>query len=229
MAIKQFEIDGIGKIRVQKRRGSRSMRIRISSDGTVTVGIPYWVPFRTAIDFARKQADWISKHRPETKFIKHGQKIGETHTLFFIEKSVSKASLRVADSEVRIMVPHGANVSDLEIQKVAIRGAKKALEKQSHLLTNQLAEYADNLNYRYNTSSCKFMKSKWGSCNSERHITLNYRLLDLPKHLVEYVIIHELVHLSHMNHSKEYWHEISMILPDYKERKRQLKSLRLAW
>ena len=229
MAIKHFQIDGIGKIRVQKRRGSRSMRIRISSDGVVTVGIPHWVPFRTALDFAKKQKPWIDKHRPENKIIAHGQKIGATHTISFIEKDVVKASIRLTADEVRINMPFGSSINDTEIQKVAIRGARKALTLQGHILTNKLHEYANILGYSYKTSSCKFMKSKWGSCNSERHITLNYRLLDLPAHLSEYVFIHELVHLRHMNHSKEYWHEISQILPDYKERKQQLKALRLAW
>lgn len=229
MAIKHFEVDGIGKIRVQKRRGSRSMRIRISADGTVTVGIPHWIPFRTALDFAKKQTPWINKHRPEAKIITHGLKIGHLHTISFIEANISSPRLKITENEVKITIPFGATTSDTAVQKAAIRGAKKALTKQAHLLTDKLADYAKQLNYSYKTSSCKFMKSKWGSCSSEKHITLNYRLLDLPAHLTEYVIIHELVHLNHMNHSSDYWQEIAQLLPDYKERKRELKALKLAW
>ena len=74
MAIKHYEIDGIGQIRVQKRRGSKSMRLRISNDGTVTIGVPFWVPYKTALDYAKKQQDWILRHRPKSKVLMHGQK-----------------------------------------------------------------------------------------------------------------------------------------------------------
>lgn len=229
MAIKNFEIDGIGSIRVQKRRGARSMRIKLAQDGTVTVGIPYWVPYRVALDYAKKQTNWINQHRPQKRHLVQGQKIGRNHTLNYVIHSTSKPKVQNKDYVVNILMPKHLEISEPSVQKAAIRGARGALVNQSHILENEIKEHAERLGYRFNSLSYKFMRSKWGSCNSNKHITLNYRLLDLPEHLAEYVMIHELVHLNHMNHSKSYWDELSNLLPDYKIRRNELKKIQLDW
>lgn len=229
MAVKYYELDGIGRIRVQKRRGTKSMRLKISQDGIITVGIPYWVPFKVALEFAKKQNEWIETHRPKKKYITIGQQIGKVHTINFLRKDIKNPTVKVTDTSVNVIFPHHQDVDAQLFHMLATKGAKSALIKQSHILESTLRYYADKHNYIYNSSSCKFMKSKWGSCNNLRHITLNYRLLDLPDHLVEYVIIHELVHLNHMNHGLDYWRELATLLPDFKTRKLELKKVQLAW
>lgn len=229
MAVKSFEIEGIGKILVKKRRGSKSMRIKLSQDGAVTVGIPHWVPYRVAVDFAKKQTSWIEKHRPAKKYITNGQKIGKHHYITFIKTSASSPIVRVNDQEVKVLVPSNLNYADDIVQKAAVRGAKNALKKQAYLLDEELQHHSSRLGYSYKSLSFKFMKSKWGSCSNSKHITLNYRLLDLPAHLIEYVIVHELVHLNHMNHSVAYWEELASLVPDCKLRKVELRKLQLGW
>jgi predicted metal-dependent hydrolase len=229
MAVKYYEINGIGQVRVQKRRGAKSMRLKISQDGTVTVGIPYWVPFNAAIEFAKKQNEWIEKHRPEQKTIKIGQKIGRNHVVNLIRKENKNPTVKVTETDINVIYPHDHPEDQKLFQTLATKGAKRALIKQEYILESALRHYANKNSYSYNSMSCKFMKSKWGSCNNLRHITLNYRLLDLPDHLVEYVIVHELVHLNHMNHSADYWRELSTLLPDFKNRKLELKKIQLAW
>ncbi len=68
------------------------------------------------------------------------------------------------------------------------------------------------------------MKSKWGVCNiKSMSITLNSELIKKDVHLIDYVIIHELCHFKHMNHSKEYWNYLSQFYPDYKKARKELK------
>ena len=227
--VKHFEINGIGKIRVQKRRGSKTMRIKISQEGTVTVVVPYWVPYRAALEFAKKQHEWIQIHTPHMKYITNGQTIGKTHIIHILRKDVVAPRIKVEGTDVFVTIPLGFGEKHETVQKVAKRAAKRALALQAHILEDKLRDTAKVLCYEFTSVSYKFMRSKWGSCNTDKHITLNYRLLDLPEHLIDYVIIHELVHLNHMNHSTEYWKEIQSLLPDYKDRKLQLRSLKLEW
>lgn len=229
MAIKDFEINGIGTIRVHKRRGSKSMRIKLSRDGNITVGIPSWVPYKMAIDYAKKQTDWIIKNRPTKKNILNGQRIGRLHIINFVEKDVESTSVKFNGSTVNITYPKNLDADHEIVQKVAERGARSALKKQTHLLEKEIHKYATRHGYEFKSLSYKFMKSKWGSCSNSKHITLNYRLLDIPSRLVEYVMIHELVHLNHLNHSQSFWNELCGLLPDYKQRKKELRDYLLEW
>jgi len=61
-------------------------------------------------------------------------------------------------------------------------------------------------------------KVKWGSCSSDKKLTFNYRLAMAPIELIDYVIIHELCHLTHMNHDRSFWRRVGSIMPDYKEK-----------
>jgi predicted metal-dependent hydrolase len=60
--------------------------------------------------------------------------------------------------------------------------------------------------------------TKWGSCSSDKKVTFNYRLAMAPIEVIDYVIIHELCHLIHMNHDRSFWRRVGSIMPDYKEK-----------
>ncbi|MHA1287450.1 MAG: M48 family metallopeptidase [Candidatus Thorarchaeota archaeon] len=66
------------------------------------------------------------------------------------------------------------------------------------------------------------MKSRWGSCTAEGKITLNLKLIQVPKHLIDYTIVHELSHLVELNHSEDYYQLLRRIMPDWEKRKEQL-------
>lgn len=67
-------------------------------------------------------------------------------------------------------------------------------------------------------------KTRWGSCNSRGLVTLNWRLIQLPLHLIDYVVVHELAHLIEMNHSKAFWGLVRAIYPDYQVARNMLKN-----
>jgi predicted metal-dependent hydrolase len=89
-----------------------------------------------------------------------------------------------------------------------------------------LASLADGRGLRFNKTYVKNQTSLWGSCSNKRNINLNRNLLFIPKHLVEYVLHHELTHLEHLNHSKRFWSTFTRVLPDCWELRRELRSLR---
>jgi predicted metal-dependent hydrolase len=83
---------------------------------------------------------------------------------------------------------------------------------------------ADSLNAKVNKLTVKEQKSKWGSCSSKKNINLNWRLIFLPKQLIEYVIYHELMHLYEPNHSRRFWELVASHVPNYKKLDKQLNN-----
>lgn len=69
----------------------------------------------------------------------------------------------------------------------------------------------------------KEQQQRWGSCTSNGHVLINWRILLSPVSIVDYVLAHELTHLKHMNHSKEFWDTLGMLIADYEERKEWLR------
>jgi predicted metal-dependent hydrolase len=70
-------------------------------------------------------------------------------------------------------------------------------------------------------------RSRWGSCSSKRNLNFNYRIVFLPEHLVDYIIVHELCHLEHFNHSKNFWDAMARTMPDFHIRKQELFTIPL--
>jgi predicted metal-dependent hydrolase len=68
-------------------------------------------------------------------------------------------------------------------------------------------------------------RSRWGSCNSKKEVRLNWRLIQAPPHIINYVTAHELAHLKQMNHSAKFWAVVESIFPDYKRAEKELKTL----
>ncbi|WP_183604608.1 M48 family metallopeptidase [Paenibacillus phyllosphaerae] len=64
--------------------------------------------------------------------------------------------------------------------------------------------------------------TKWGSCSSDRKLTFNYRLAMAPVDVIDYVVVHELSHLTHMNHDRSFWRLVGSIMPDYKAKEAYL-------
>lgn len=76
-----------------------------------------------------------------------------------------------------------------------------------------------------NKVKIKAQKSRWGSCSSKKNINLNWKIVLAPSKVMDYLIVHELAHLKHMNHSKRFWAFVESIIPDYKEMKRELRAV----
>ncbi|MBW7453459.1 M48 family metallopeptidase [Paenibacillus sepulcri] len=82
--------------------------------------------------------------------------------------------------------------------------------------------YQAQLKVKPKTMEVVESKTKWGSCSSDKKLTFNYRLAMAPIEVIDYVIIHELCHLTHMNHDRSFWRRVGSVMPDYKEKEEYL-------
>ena len=94
-------------------------------------------------------------------------------------------------------------------------------------IVKRLEELAKEHGFKYNRVSIRNQRTRWGSCSVKNNISLNMKLVRLPEHLFDYVIIHELVHIKYKNHSKRFWAAMDRILGDARALRSELNQHRL--
>lgn len=111
-------------------------------------------------------------------------------------------------------------LSDAEI----LDGVSKFYIKSSKQVTQERTKIYQKL-LKVTPRSIKIDKisKRWGSCNSNKEITYNYLITTLPMELIDYIVVHELCHIYHMNHDRSFWRKVGSIIPDYKNRMKILE------
>lgn len=224
MSTKQVSIPEIGSVTLYKRRGNRSLRLSIGSSGEIRVSLPYWLPYAAGEQFVRSKAPWIAANKAQSAVLQHGQGIGKAHRLYFDQHmTTGKVQTRVAANEIRVSVPASQSATDHTVQAAAQRASIRALRKEAEvLLPQRLQALSQQAGLDYTNVSIKQLKSRWGSCNTRKEITLNLFLMQLPWQLIDYVLVHELAHTKVMQHGRPFWQEMERHLPHAKELRRQM-------
>ena len=113
---------------------------------------------------------------------------------------------------------HTENVQKADNNPISINRAEA-----KHKLITRLKELAEHYGFTYNRVFIRNQKTRWGSCSSKKNINLNMKLAVLPDRLMDYVILHELVHLKIPNHSKDFWTALDRFVPNAKILKAELR------
>jgi predicted metal-dependent hydrolase len=87
----------------------------------------------------------------------------------------------------------------------------------------KVRKFAELIGVTYGRITIRNQKTRWGSCSAEGNLNFNCVLMRAPEEIVDYVVVHELCHRIHMNHSKAFWGEVEKVIPDYKERRNWLR------
>lgn len=228
MAVKTVHIEGVGDVKLVKSTRNRSLRLSVSTDGTIRVSMPYWTPYATGITFARQQAAWIHRHAVEhpAEHLEDGQKIGKLHHLNFVcVASTESISTRVTTTKIIVKYHAEEASSDAAVQDRAKSAVLRALKKETlQLLAPRIRKYADEYGFSYHSIAAKQLKRRWGSCDSHRHIIFNLYLMQLPWELIDYVILHELTHTEHMHHGPAFWARLKQVCPAALDLRRQIRN-----
>lgn len=127
--------------------------------------------------------------------------------------AVKKAASDDFDSDSRI--PSG-EVEDSALVNKHKKYARKIFEAK-------VAYFQQFTGGNYTSITIRDQKTRWGSCSGRGTLSFNWRLILAPPEILDYVVVHELCHLTHMNHSKEFWSLVGSVIPDYKIRRKWLK------
>ena len=130
-----------------------------------------------------------------------------------------KRSVRLEVGEGVLLFRGALDRTDLALE-VLRRFLKETTRRE---IGPRLARLARETGLTYERVSVRGQKTRWASCSTKGTISLNYKLLFLPPELVDYVLLHELCHTAHMNHSREFWKLVERFSPAYREREKELR------
>lgn len=111
---------------------------------------------------------------------------------------------------------------DLNEEELKLKLKKFYFASCKKVVAERINKYQTQLRVKPKTIDIVESRTKWGSCSSDKKLTFNYRLAMAPVEVIDYVIIHELCHLLHMNHDRSFWRKVGSLMPDYKEKEEYL-------
>lgn len=201
----------------------------------LTVRAPRWVSKAEIDRMVQERSTWVRKKL--NQFSQWQNELGTAQVHF-----VDGAVLPYLGSQLRIQLGSSIQNRILELEGdgwvLHVNLPKDAEESRvkdwvqvwfKNVATKHFDERIRSLSekagVKYHSWSLSSAKGRWGSCSSDRRIRLNWRLMHLKPEIIDYVIAHELAHLSEMNHSPRFWQRVAEIYPEYEVAKKALKGV----
>ena len=221
-----IEIDGLSVHLYRKR--IKNINLRINMAGDVKVSAPMRLPLYIIHEFLQVKRDWIqerrqqliAKSKPVPQFMH-----GEQH--FFLGKSYQ---LKIHENAQRDQIIIDGDWMNCHLkQRHELSHSQKILQtfykQEMHLLLPALIlKWEAVIGVRIDSWCTKMMKTRWGSCNPiKKRICLNIRLMQKPLICLEYVIVHELIHLLEANHGPRFYALMSQFMPEWRHYQKQLE------
>ena len=207
---------------VRSRR--KTVAIVVECDGSLTVRAPLRMAERRIHEFVESHRDWIVKNQTKIQAaLPASQK----------SYAAGETFLYLGQSTPLTIVPRQR--PDLTFDGTTFLLAKTALPKAEEafvrwykeqarlLLFKRVLTFAEKYGFQYQKIRISSARTRWGSCSSRGTLSFTYRLVMAPPDVVDYVVIHELVHTQVRNHSKTFWNRLEELMPDYKRRLTWLK------
>lgn len=212
-----------GSITLRRSRLSRAIRLKIDGRGLISISMPPRTPLFFAKQLLNSSRPFIRRtlQKVQRTPLIHGDLIGKTHRL-----AISQGELgsRLIGTTLHVTLPPDLPADSPQAQQFIKDAALKALRTQAKAyLTRQLQSLATQHNFNYSKLRFTNAGTRWGSCSSHGTISLNIWLMQLPFEHIDYVLIHELCHTRHMNHSPDFWGLVETILPNFRQLKHELK------
>lgn len=224
---------GMQRVPLRFVRHPRARRyvLRLCSDGAARVTVPRGGSYSEGKRFANRNIGWLEKQllRQASRSVTAREWTAGTEILFRGEnvrldfsKSLQRFEVRFADQVIPIRQLATFNAQPATNLRPAVE--KHLWKLAARELPTRVAELAKEHQFEVRRVSVRNQRSRWGSCSRHGTISLNWRLIQTPVFVRDYIILHELAHLKEMNHSKRYWREVTQLCPDFARAERWLKA-----
>jgi predicted metal-dependent hydrolase len=207
---------------VRVRRARRYI-LRVRPDGTLRVTVPRGGSRGEAEQFVRRQQRWITRERDRVQHEHaprewaHGSEILLDGEPVRIAVHAHGAERIVFYGERRIEMGDSSDV------RGAIEADLRALARQQ--LPSRLRQLAAEHDLTPGSISIRNQRSRWGSCARNGNIALNFRLVQMPPSVRDYVLLHELMHIRQQNHSRRFWRLVESVCPTFREAEAWLRTI----
>ncbi len=199
----------------------------MGTDGRLVATAPFHTPLmfiRGVVNSSRAELRKITEHTSGATPYSDGQQIGKSHSLAVVTTGlVKEPATKIQRQKLLVYLPSSHTLESSEVQQLVRNTVIIILRKEAKAdLPHRLRKLATLHGFSYSKIRFSHASGRWGSCSSEGTISLNIALMKLPDELIDYVLIHELCHTRHMNHSPAFWREVERYDPHYRLHKRQI-------
>ena len=204
-------------------------------NGTVIIKVTRLTTEAFIMKFLNEKKEWIlsnvEKYEDNPRKNMHYENLdyiyvlGKKYILRILRKDNIKRSKVYLDTDINslmVIIPNTISRYD-EVDKVKALIDKYYKDIAKEEVTACMNDLIERTGLKPDKIVIKNLSATWGICSSKRVISINQNLMMYSRHSIEYVCLHELCHLRHMNHSKEFWDLVEKYLPDYKLAKKELK------
>ncbi len=203
------------------RSKRKTLSVSVNSVGEVIVRAPLRYPDEGIARFLADKEGWILKHK--ARMASNGIHLpgssldgypllllGQPHTIILTDGN----RIRLDSERKTLEIPRG-NAEE--------RLRRWLKENARRIFTERVDTLSKAMGVTYQSLALSSARTTWGTCTGDNRLRLNFRLLYAPKAVIEYVIVHELTHTLHHDHSKAFWLAVERVIPDYQQRRKWLK------
>lgn len=212
-----------------KYKNRTSIGISINSYGEIEVQAPKRTPEERVLQALEDKWDLIQQKLKETKDRMNGTQekvyennesflyLGDTYPIKIIQ-DINITQDHVVFEGEKLHV----NVKQLEDEKIK-QALKRFYYQQCKVLVEKsVSSYQSHFKTKPRSIRITDSKSTWGTCDSKQQLTFNWRLAMAPSEVIDYVVVHEMCHMVHLNHDRSFWRLVGKIMPDFKEKENWL-------
>lgn len=218
---------------IRSARRKKTLELRVEPGGVVVVAAPLRASTADIERFVRARTEWVrdridtSGAGPDTS-LEDGSEIpfrGQSLVLEVRRGSTKSPRVDRDGDLLRVTTPAGDG-GDEHVRPAVERWLR---EQARQLVSTRVVERAAEMAVTPAGVRIANQKRRWGSCSPTGVLRFNWRLAMVADEVLDYVVVHELAHLRHMNHSKEFWDFVALFVPDHMELKRQLRTAGAGW
>lgn len=209
---------------IRSRR--KTIAIVVHADGRVIVRAPQRLSETRILAFIAEKQTWIEKKLAQTRIQKNqvsprmyqtGEALPFMGRLVPIEMVVDSKSPIVYTGDKFLIKQVDRDSAEQIVTAWYRQQARKIIQER-------IDRYADQFHFQYTRVRISSARTRWGSCSSRGTLSICWRLVMAPLHILDYVVLHELTHLVEPNHSSRFWERLAAMMPDYHQRRSWLKA-----
>ncbi len=205
------------------RSNRKTLSLSINENADLVVRAPHRVSFNEIKKFISEKSAWIDNKQSLIKAqLEDNKKQHSSGQCLYLG---SLYPLKIDNNSVKPISFNGYMFTITNVNRATISLPLKRWYKKRFIevALPRLSYFSDKHELKVNQVRVKEQKTLWGSCSSKNNINLNYLLIMAPMKVIDYVIVHELVHTIHKNHSAKFWQKVETIMPNYKDARYWLK------